>query len=51
MMAWVGNMMGPKMPINSNILAKITSTLTFDDSLAREKFGWSPKRVLEKFQI
>jgi nucleoside-diphosphate-sugar epimerase len=51
MMAWAGNMIGPKMPINSNKLAKITSTLTFDDSMARAKFGWAPKPVLENFRI
>jgi hypothetical protein len=30
---------------------KITSTLTFDDSKARNAFGWKPTPVLEGFKI
>jgi nucleoside-diphosphate-sugar epimerase len=51
MMAWAGNILGSNSPINSDKLAKITSTLTFDDSLARSKFGWSPKPVIQHFRI
>ena len=46
LIALAGDILGPKAPLNSEKLSKITSTLTFDDSLAKEKLGWSPKRVL-----
>jgi nucleoside-diphosphate-sugar epimerase len=49
--AFAGDIIGPKMPINLDKLAKITSTLTFDDTLARVKFGWSPKPVIGNFRI
>jgi len=35
-----------ELPFNSRRLKKLTSSLTFDDSKAREK-GWSPHKVLE----
>jgi nucleoside-diphosphate-sugar epimerase len=47
----LGDLLGPNAPINSKKLDKITSTLTFDDSLAREKFGWAPQSVLDKWKI
>lgn len=47
-MAGVGNLLGAKAPINSNKLNKITSTLTFDDTKARERLGWNPTKVLDK---
>lgn len=50
-MAAMGNIIGSKSPINSNKLLKITSDLTFDDSLARQKLGWNPGAVLENFKI
>lgn len=43
----VGDLFGPNFKINSDKVAKITSDLTFDDSLAREKLGWKPRRVLD----
>ena len=30
---------------------KITSDLTFDDTLAQEKLNWKANRVIDKFQI
>ncbi len=45
--AKIGDVVGPKFPLNSDKLLKITSELTFDDSLARAKFGWDPKPVVE----
>jgi nucleoside-diphosphate-sugar epimerase len=46
-----GDLLGSKAPINTNKLKKITSDLTFDDTKAREAFGWNPTRVLEGFKI
>lgn len=46
-----GNLLGSKAPLNTNKLKKITSDLTFDDSKAREAFGWNPTPVLEGFKI
>jgi nucleoside-diphosphate-sugar epimerase len=43
--AKIGDFLGPKFPFNSDKLKKITSELTFDDSLARANFGWNPKPV------
>lgn len=50
-LANIGDKLGPKFPMNSNRLKKITSTLTFDDSKARKIFGWSPTPVLKGFII
>jgi nucleoside-diphosphate-sugar epimerase len=49
--AFVGDIVGQKFPINSDKVKKITSTLTFDDSKAREAFGWNPTPVLKGFKI
>jgi nucleoside-diphosphate-sugar epimerase len=50
-LAITGDILGSIFPINSNKLKKITSTLTFDDSKAREAFGWDPTPVLKGFKI
>lgn len=49
--AIVGNVLGPRSPINTDKLKKITSDLTFDDTKAREAFGWDPTPVLEGFKF
>jgi nucleoside-diphosphate-sugar epimerase len=49
--ARTGDVFGDKAPLNSVKLNKITSDLTFDDSKAREAFGWHPTPVLEGFDI
>lgn len=46
-----GDLIGDKAPLNTKKLVKITSDLTFDDTKAREVFGWNPTRVLEGFKI
>jgi len=46
-----GDLLGSKAPLNTNILRKITSDLTFDDIKARKAFGWNPKPILEGFRI
>ena len=47
----VGDLIGPRAPINSSILRKITSALTFDVSKAREHLNWKPRKVLDAFKI
>ena len=49
--AKIGDLIGNKAPLNTNKLKKITSDLTFDDSKARNAFGWNPTPVLEGFRI
>lgn len=49
--AFAGNFLGSKAPLNCERLRKITATLTFDDQLARDTFGWQPKRVTDHFSI
>lgn len=44
--AQIGDVLGPWFPLNSDKLQKITSELTFDDSLARAKFGWNPQPII-----
>lgn len=44
--AKIGDKIGSSFPLNSEKLEKITSELTFDDSLAKSKFGWAPKPVV-----
>jgi nucleoside-diphosphate-sugar epimerase len=49
--AFFGDFIGRKAPLNSNKLMKITSDLTFNDAKARVTFGWSPTPVLKGFKI
>jgi len=46
-----GDLFGNKVPLNTNTLKKITSSLTFDDNKARATFSWKPKSILEGFII
>lgn len=50
LMATVGDVLGNRVPINSNKLNKITSDLTFDDSKARKLLNWHPFPVLDFFK-
>src|SRR5690606_11372008 len=47
-LAITGDILGRRFPINSDKMKKITSTLTFDDSKARNELGWNPMHVLSK---
>jgi nucleoside-diphosphate-sugar epimerase len=47
----IGDLLGKKAPFSTYKLSKITSDLTFDDSKARNAFGWSPNKVLDVFEI
>jgi nucleoside-diphosphate-sugar epimerase len=51
LVAKFGDLLGNKVPLNTNKLKKITSDLTFDDNKARAAFGWEPTPVLEGFKI
>ena len=46
--ALVGNLLGSNSPITTSKLHKMMSTLTFDDSKAKEKLNWQPSSVLHK---
>lgn len=50
-LAKIGDSLGNNFPLNSNKLSKITSSLTFDDSKARNAFGWNPTAVLDSFKL
>jgi len=49
--AYIGNFLGPKFPINSRKLDKMTNTLTFTDQKARRITDWRAKSVLDHFKI
>ena len=46
--ALLGDLLGSKVPLNTERLKKIISNLTFDDSKARTSFGWKPTPVLSR---
>ncbi len=46
-----GDLLGKKAPLNTDKLKKITSDLTFDDTKARNTFGWNPTLVLDSFTL
>lgn len=50
-LALVGDCLGPKAPINSLRLKKITDSLTFSNEKAVRELGWTPLRVLDHFKI
>ena len=50
-MGVMGGVLGKFSPINSNKIKKITSTLTFDDTLARAQLNWNPQTVLANWDI
>lgn len=47
--AFFGDIIGDKFPLNSNKLKKITSDLTFCDTKARIVLGWKPNKVLDYY--
>lgn len=50
-MAKAGDLLGPKAPINSLKLAKISESLTFSNLKARRELGWEPMDVLSNYKI
>ena len=51
LMALAGNLLGSKVPLNSEKLTKITKTLTFCNKKARTQLKWEPLDVLTNFKI
>lgn len=49
--AKVGDFLGPKSPLNSSKLVKMTKDLTFSNTKARQNLGWEPIDVLSNFVI
>lgn len=49
--AYIGDFLGSKFPINSRKLDKMTNTLTFTDQKARTITNWQAKSVLDHFKI
>ena len=50
-MAKVGDIIGPKAPINSSKLSKLTNSLTFSNEKAKAELDWEPLDVLQNFKI
>lgn len=54
-LAWllskVGDLLGPRFPINSAKLGKMTASLTFSNEKARRELGWEPLDVLTNYKI
>lgn len=50
-MAKTGDLLGPRVPINSYKLAKMTESLTFSNEKARKELGWEPLDVLDNYRI
>ena len=50
-MAKVGDLLGPKAPINTYKLEKMTESLTFSNDKARRELNWEPLDVLTNFKI
>ncbi len=51
LIAIIGDIFGNNFPLNSIKLKKITSSLTFDDSKARNTFNWHSNPILKNFEI
>ena len=50
-MAKVGDLLGPKSPINSYKLEKMTKSLTFSNEKAQKELGWEPLDVLTNYKV
>ena len=50
-LAVAGDLLGPKAPINSSKLKKITESLTFSNEKARKALNWEPLDVLHNYKI
>lgn len=47
----IGDLLGPKAPLNSLRLTKLTKSLTFSNKKAKEELGWQPTDVIKTFKI
>ena len=50
-LAKIGDFLGPKAPINSYKLQKMTESLTFSNEKAKSELGWEPLDVLTNYII
>ena len=50
-LARFGDLFKNRFPFNSVVFMKLTSTLTFDDSLARNKLNWRPTPIDKNFKF
>ncbi len=50
-LAFCGNILGTKAPINSFKLKKITESLTFSNAKAVKELGWTPINVIDNYKI
>ena len=50
-LAFIGDNLTYKFPFNSNKFSKLTNTLTFDDSKARNILNWNSNQVLKTFKL
>ena len=46
-MASLGDLLGPRFPLNSDKFSKLTNTLTFNDDKARRDLGYNSTRVVD----
>lgn len=49
--AALGDLLGPKAPITTPRLRKLTRTLTFSNAKIRARFPWTPIPVLENYRV
>ncbi len=49
--AWIGDIIGDKFPINSSRLEKIVTDDTFSSEKAQKELGWTPMDVIENYKI
>jgi hypothetical protein len=47
-LGYIGNLI-PILPINTILIKKLTSSLTFDDTKAKKELGWSSSSVLSLY--
>lgn len=50
-LAKLGDILGPRFPLNTPAFKKLTQDLTFDDAKARAALGWRPRPVLDHLRI
>lgn len=50
-MARIGDIIGNKIPFNTNRLVKLTCSLTISNQKAKKTFGWEPLQVLKNLKL
>lgn len=49
--ALIGDILGPRFPLNSDKLTKLTNTLTFSNKKIKKELGYKPSGVIENLQL